>query len=197
MSFLLGLTGSIGMGKTTTTAMFAAAGVTVWDADATVHRLYDTNGAAVPLIGAVYPGVIDNGAVSRPKLRALIAADPAALDQIQSIVHPLVAADRTAFLARQSADIVLLDIPLLFETGASALCDAVVVVSAPVALQRQRVLDRGGMTGADLDLILSRQMPDAEKRARADYIIDTSTLDGARQSVQNLLGELREDLKDA
>ena len=197
MSFILGLTGSIGMGKTTTAAMFAAAGVPVWDADATVHCLYDTNGAAVSLIGAVYPGVIDNDTVSRGKLRALIAADPTALDQIQSIVHPLVAADRAAFLANQTADIVLLDIPLLFETGADAQCDAVVVVSAPAPLQRQRVLDRGGMTAAELDLILSRQLPDAEKRSQADYIIDTTTLDGARQSVQNLLKELRENLTDA
>jgi dephospho-CoA kinase len=197
MSFILGLTGSIGMGKTTTAAMFAAAGIPVWDADAIVHRLYAAGGAAVPLIGAVFPGVIDANAVSRGKLRALIAADPSALDQIQSIVHPLVAADRAAFLARQTADIVLLDIPLLFETGADALCDAVVVVSAPAPVQRQRVLERGGMTAAEFDLILSRQMPDAEKRARADYIIGTTTLDGARQSVQTLLNQLRESLTDA
>ena len=197
MTFILGLTGSIGMGKTTTAAMFADAGVPVWDADATVHRLYAASGAAVPLIGAFYPGVIDNDTVSRGKLRALIAADPTALDQIQSIVHPLVAADRAAFLANQTADIVLLDIPLLFETGADAQCDAVVVVSAPAPLQRQRVLDRGGMTAAELDLILSRQLSDAEKRSQADYIIDTTTLDGARQSVQNLLKELRENLTDA
>ena len=197
MSFVLGLTGSIGMGKTTTAAMFAEVGVPVWDADACVHRLYAVSGTAVPLIGAIYPDVIENGTVSRPKLRVLIATDPTALDRIQSIVHPLVAADRAAFVARQTAEIILFDIPLLFETGAAALCDAVVVVSAPAALQRQRVLDRDGMTVPALDLILSRQMPDAAKRAQADYIIDTTTLDGARAAVQNLLTTIRGKLTDA
>ena len=191
MTFVLGLTGSIGMGKSTTAAMFADAGIPVWDADATVHRLYARGGAAVAPIAVLYPDAIDNDAVSRPKLRARIAADPTALDLIQSIVHPLVAADRAAFLRKQTADIVLLDIPLLFETGANAQCDAVVVVSVPLALQRQRVLDRGDMTGAELDLILARQTPDAEKRDRADYIIDTTTLHGARLAVRTLVAEIR------
>ena len=197
MSFVLGLTGSIGMGKSTTAAVFADIGIPVWDADATVHRLYGTGGAAVPLFAAYYPDVIVNGTVSRPKLRALIAADPTALDRIQSLVHPLVAADRAAFLANQTSAIVLLDIPLLFETGADAQCDAVVVVSTSAALQRQRVLDRGGMTGAEFDLILARQMPDAEKRSRADYIIDTTTLNGARAAVQDLLSVIRGKLAHA
>ena len=197
MSFVLGLTGSIGMGKSTTAAVFADNGIPVWDADATVHRLYATGGAVVPLFAAHYPGVIVNGSVTRPKLRALIAADPTALDRIQSLVHPLVAADRAAFLANQTGAIVLLDIPLLFETGADAQCDAVVVVSTSAALQRQRVLDRGGMTGAEFDLILARQMPDAEKRSRADYIIDTTTLDGARAAVQDLLSVIRGKLTHA
>ena len=197
MSFILGLTGSIGMGKTTTAAMFADAGVPVWDADATVHDLYAAGGAAVELIAARYPEAINVGTVSRPKLRALIAADSTALDCIQSIVHPLVAADRASFLHDQSAVIILLDIPLLFETGADAQCDAVVVVSTSAALQRQRVLDRGNMTKAEFDLILSRQMPDVEKRSRADYIIDTTTLDAARAAVQNLLADIRGKLTHA
>ncbi len=197
MSFILGLTGSIGMGKSTTAAMFADLGIPVWDADASVHRLYGAGGAAVRHIGQLYPEVIENGAISRPKLRALIAADPQVLDQIQSIIHPRVAADRAAFLAVQTADIVLLDIPLLFETGADAQCDAVVVVSAPPDIQRARVLARGEMTQAEFDLILSRQLPDAEKRARADYVIDTTTLDGAQRAVQTVLQELREKRADA
>ena len=197
MSFRLGLTGSIGMGKSTTAAMFAALGVPVWDADASVHRLYASGGAAAQKIGQLYPDVIASGAVSRPKLRALIAADPTVLDRIQAIVHPLVATDRAAFLALQTADIVLLDIPLLYETGTEAQCDAVAVVSAPEAVQRARVLARGDMTGAALDLIQSRQLPDAEKRARADYIIPTTSLDEARATVQNILTNIRDRLADA
>jgi dephospho-CoA kinase len=197
MTFILGLTGSIGMGKTTTAAMFAAAGIPVWDADATVHMLYGPNGAGTRAIGGLYPEVVDAIGVSRTHLRRIIAADPTALDKIQSLIHPLVAADRVHFLATQTSDIVLLDIPLLFETGADADCDAIVVVTAPPETQRARVLARADMTKAEFNLILSRQLPDAEKRSQADYIIDTTTLDGARKSVQNLLKELRENLTDA
>ena len=197
MSFRLGLTGSIGMGKSTTAAMFAALGIPVWDADATVHRLYASGGSAAHRIAQAYPDVIEAGAVSRAKLRARIAADPAVLDQIQNIAHPLVAADRAAFLADQIADIVLLDIPLLYETGADTQCDAVAVVSAPTAVQRARVLARGNMTEAALDLILSRQLPDAEKRARADYVIPTTTLDEAQAAVQHILTDIRDKLTDA
>ena len=190
--FRLGLTGSIGMGKSTTAAMFAAEGVPVWDADATVHRLYAPGGAAARAIAAEFPEAIDTaGGVSRPALRALIAADPAVLDRINALVHPLVTADRATFLAACRAEIVLLDIPLLYETGAEALCDAVAVVSAPAEDQRARVLSRGTMTEDDFAAILARQMPDADKRARADYIIDTRTLDTARAAVKDVLSDIR------
>ena len=188
--YLLGLTGSIGMGKSTTAQMFADAGVPVWDADATVHRLYGVGGAATAVLGALFPEVIQDGAVSRARLRAKIAADASVLDLVQAKVHPLVAADRAAFIAQATAPVVVLDIPLLFETGADALCDGIVVVTAPEALARARVLARGGMTDADLDLILSRQMPDAEKRARATWVIQTTDLDFARAAVRQILQDI-------
>jgi dephospho-CoA kinase len=195
--FRLGLTGSIGMGKSTTAAMFAAEGVPVWDADATVHQLYGKGGTAVQVIAAHLPDVIEDGAVSRARLRDRIAADPAVLKRVEALVHPLVAADRARFVARSIAPIVLLDVPLLFETGADRDCDGIAVVSVPADIQRQRVLDRGTMTAAEFDLILSRQMPDAEKRARATWVIETLTLDGARARVQQILSEIRERLAHA
>lgn len=190
MPYLLGLTGSIGMGKSTTAQMFAAAGVPVWDADATVHRLYGVGGAATAVLAAIFPEVIQDGAVSRARLRVKIAADPSVLDLLQAKVHPLVAADRAAFIAAATAPIVVLDIPLLFETGADAHCDGIVVVSAPLAVQRARVLARGGMTDSDLDLILSRQTPDADKRARATWVIQTTDLDSARAAVRQILQDI-------
>lgn len=191
MTLLVGLTGSIGMGKSTTAAMFADEGIPVWDADASVHKLYAKNGAAVAVVGAQYPDVIEEGLVSREKLRDLIAADPTVLDQLQSLVHPLVAADRAAFIADQTSDIILLDIPLLFETGAADLCDAIVVVTAPADTQRARVMARGEMSQADFEMILSRQLPDDEKRKRADFIIETLTLDTARAAVRDIVKQLR------
>ncbi len=188
--YLLGLTGSIGMGKSTTAQMFADAGVPVWDADATVHRLYGVGGAATAVLGAIFPEVIQDGALSRARLRAKIAADASVLDLVQAKVHPLVAADRAAFVAQATAPVVVLDVPLLFETGADALCDGIVVVTAPEAVARARVLARGGMTDADLDLILSRQMPDAEKRARATWVIQTTDLDFARAAVRQILQDI-------
>ncbi len=191
-AFRLGLTGGIGMGKSTTAAMFAAAGVPVWDADATVHRLYAPGGAAALALAGVLPQAIAaDGAVDREALRRLIAADPSVLDRLNAIVHPLVAADRAAFVASAQADIVLLDIPLLYETGAQAMCDAVAVVSAPPEVQRARVLARGSMTEAMLETILDRQMPDAEKRARADYVIPTTTLEVAQGAVKDVLADIR------
>lgn len=190
--FRLGLTGSIGMGKSTTSALFAEAGIPVWDADAAVHRLYAKGGAAVPLMTALYPTAIIDGAVDRPTLKDWIAKDPAALQKIESIVHPLVAADRADFLANRHADIVVLDIPLLFEKGSEREVDATLLVTAPPALQRARVLARPGMTEAQFSAIMARQMPDAEKRARATHIIETLSLHSARAAVQALVAYIRE-----
>jgi dephospho-CoA kinase len=192
MTYRLGLTGSIGMGKSTTAQLFAAQGIPVWDADATVHALYAKGGQATEILARLCPDVIENEAVSRPRLRAKIAADPALLDQIQAKIHPLVAASRLDFLAQTSAPIMLLDIPLLFETGADSLCDGIAVVSVPADIQRNRVLARGQMTEAELDLILSRQMPDAEKRARATWVIETTTLDSAAHAVKQILQDIRQ-----
>ncbi|NCU19163.1 dephospho-CoA kinase [Candidatus Falkowbacteria bacterium] len=192
--FRLGLTGSIGMGKSTTAAMFADLGVPVWDADATVHALYAPGGAAVAPIAAAFPGAVSDGAVSRPVLKAMIAADPSALARLEAIVHPLVVASRAAFLrAHADATLVLFDIPLLFETGADADLDATLVVSAPPEVQRQRVLGRPGMTEDQLALILARQMPDADKRARATHVIETESLEQTRAAVQKLVKELEAD----
>lgn len=190
--FLLGLTGSIGMGKSTTAAMFAAEGVPVWDADATVHALYAPGMPAALAIAARFPEAIAaDGRVDRSRLRAMVAADPAVLDWLNATVHPLTATDRAAFLrAHADAEIVVLDIPLLYETGADGMCDAIVVVSAPPDVQRARVLGRG-MTEADFKTILARQMPDSEKRARATYVIETLTEQGALAAVRALLERIQ------
>lgn len=197
--FRLGLTGSIGMGKSTTAAMFAADGIPVWDADAAVHRLYAPGQPAARAVAKLFPQVMDNdGRVNRAGLRALIAADPKVLDQLNGIVHPLTAADRAQFIvANSGAEIVLLDIPLLFETGADRECDAIVVVSAPAEVQLARVLARG-MTEAEFRMIVARQTPDAEKRTRADYVIETTGLDTARAAVKTVLADIRSRIaKDA
>ncbi len=195
--FRLGLTGSIGMGKSTTAAMFADEGLPVWDADAAVHRLYAPGGAAVPGIAAIHPDAVGPDGVSRAVLKDWIARDPGALKRIESVVHPLVSRDRAAFLDRAESDIVVLDIPLLFETGGEAAMDAVVVVSVPADVQRSRVLDRPGMTEAHFQAILSKQMPDAEKRARADHVIETLDMDSARAAVRQVVAEIRKGLPHA
>jgi len=196
MTFRLGLTGSIGMGKSTTAQLFAEAGCPVWDADAAVHRLYSRDGAAVEPIRQAFPDAVISGAVDRARLRQIIARDPQALARIEAIVHPLVAQERERFLAEQLADVTVLDIPLLFETGARGF-DAIVVVSAPPETQRNRVLARGTMSDVDFETVQARQMPDAEKRTRADYVIETDTLEHAREQVQAVLADIKRRMTDA
>lgn len=192
---VIGLTGSIGMGKSTTAAMFRDAGIPVYDADAAVHDLYDAGGAAVGPVGEAFPGVVRDGRVDREALRQRVLGDPAALQRLNAIVHPLVGEDREVFFraARDAgAQMVVLDIPLLFETGGHAQVDAVVVVSAPPEMQRERVLARPGMTSDRLDAILAQQMADAEKRARAHYVVDTGQgLEPARRQVAAIVADLR------
>lgn len=191
MTWKLGLTGSIGMGKSTTAAMFRDEGVPVWDADATVHKLYAKGGAAVLPIGQEFPDAIVDGAVDRDQLKQIIANDAGVLPKLEAIVHPLVAADRAEILDTNKAELVVFDIPLLFETGADRWLDSVLVVTCPSEVQAKRVLDRGTMSPEQVQMILSRQMPDAEKRARADHVIETLTLDATRAAVRNLIAELK------
>lgn len=197
MTFKLGLTGSIGMGKSTTAQLFAEEGCAVWDADAAVHRLYAQGGAAVRPIGAVFPDAIENGAVSRERLKKIIATDGTALSTIERIVHPLVAEDRAHFLDQADADIVVLDIPLLFETCAEAWLDAVACVSVSPEVQRERVMARGTMSEAQFEAIRVKQMPDADKRRRSDFVIITDTLEHARRQVQDVVQQIRQRLADA
>lgn len=192
-AFRLGLTGSIGMGKSTTAAMFADHGLAVWDADAAVHRLYARDGAAFAAIAALCPRAATPQGISRPALKDWIATDATALPAIEAIVHPLVAQDREAFAAKTGSDIAVFDIPLLFEKGTEAQMDATLLVTAPPALQRARVLARPGMMPAQFDLILSRQMPDAEKRARASHIVETLSLDQTRAYVTALIAHIRQN----
>lgn len=191
--FLIGLTGSIGMGKSTTAQMFRDAGVPVWDADAAVHRLYAAGGAAVAPLGRIFPAAIVDDAVDRERLKNEIKADPNALRQIEAVVHPLLKRDREAFLAALDSDVAVLDFPLLFETGADEQVDLIVVVSAPPEVQKARLRKRGTMNSAMLETILASQMPDVEKRARADVVIETTSMDGARRAVQELLERVRQD----
>jgi dephospho-CoA kinase len=194
--YLVGLTGSIGMGKTETAKMFLRLGIPVYDSDAAVHRLYEPSGAAVEEIAKAFPDSIREGRVDRAELNGYLAKDKAAFQKLEAIVHPLVARDQRAFLdraAQDGAEMVVLDIPLLFETGGHERMDAVVVVSAPHPVQRERVLARPGMTQDRLDHILSRQMPDAEKRAKAHFVVETDKgLDHAFEQVKQIVAALRQ-----
>lgn len=190
-AFRLGLTGSIGMGKSTTATMFRDAGLPVWDADATVHRLYAKDGAAVAAIARLFPEAVVNQAVDRAALRLRISADPKALAQIEAVVHPLVAADRQEFAAKTVSDIAVFDIPLLFENGYDSQMNATLLVTASASLQRARVLARPGMTEEQLNLILARQMPDREKRSRATHIVETLSLVQTRAYVDALITHIR------
>jgi dephospho-CoA kinase len=184
------------MGKSTTATMFREAGIPVYDADAAVHDLYDTGGAAVAPVSEAFPGVVKDGKVDREALRQAVLGDPEALKRLNAIVHPLVGRDRVGFFAKaeaDGADMVVLDIPLLFETGGHANVDAVVVASAPADMQRERVLARPGMTPERLDAILAQQMADAEKRARAHFVVDTSRgLAPARAQVAEIIAIMRD-----
>ncbi len=195
---IIGLTGSIGMGKTTTAQMFREAGCPVFDADAAVHSLYARGGKAVPLISAVFPDAIKDGAVDRKVLGAHMRADPLNLQVLESFIHPMVGEKRAAFFnqaTEDGADIVVLDVPLLFETGGHKRVDKIVVVTAPYEVQRARVLARPGMTAEMFETLLSRQTPDKEKRKQADFLIFTHTgLDAAREQVQDVLNTIREDI---
>ncbi|MEL7430774.1 MAG: dephospho-CoA kinase [Pseudomonadota bacterium] len=186
------LTGSIGMGKSTTAAMFADAGIPVYDADAAVHSLYE--GEAVPLVEAAFPGSSMNGRIDREKLGRMVLGNPQALKKLEAIVHPLVHARQKAFIDQAETEgqrLVILDIPLLFETGGEGRVDKIIVVSAPAEEQKRRVLARPGMTEEKFEAILARQVPDAEKRKRADFVIDTGKgLDHAREQVLEIIKAL-------
>ena len=191
MSFLLGLTGSIGMGKSTTAEMFREACVPVWDADATVAKLYGKGGAAVAPLSALNMGLIQNDAVDREALKNRVKSDPNALNRLESLIHPLAAADRSEFIDDHSEQsLIVCDIPLLYETGADQWLDAVLVVTTDAETQKARVMERAGMDSALFDRILARQMPNYEKIARADYVIETNSFEGARKAVHDLINDL-------
>lgn len=194
-----GLTGSIAMGKSETAKMFAARGIPVFDSDATVHELYAAGGAAVEPLSRLVPEAILGGAVDRRKLAARVQADPSLLKSIEAIVHPLVKAQQATFLAEAAkrSDLAVLDIPLLFETGREKDVDVIIVVSTTAEKQRDRALARPGMTVEKLDFIMTRQLPDVEKRARADYVIDTSeSLEATAREVDRVIAEIRAKRKD-
>ena len=197
MSFRLGLTGSIGMGKSTTAKFFENAGCALWDADAAVHRLYAKDGKAVQPIRNAFPNVVLNGFVSRDLLKKELELTSNGFEKLEAIVHPLVAQDRETFINQSSADILVFDIPLLFETGGDKFMDAVVCVTVDSTIQKQRVLARSTMTEKQLQSILKRQMPISEKLVKSDYVIETETLEQAEQQVGAVLKDIRENRLNA
>jgi dephospho-CoA kinase len=193
MTFKLGLTGSIGMGKSTTAKMFAELGIPVWDADAAVHKLYSTGGAAVSAIQELYPEAIEQGEVSRPALKRLIQSNENVLGELERIVHPLVAADRQNFIETSDSDIVLLDIPLLFETNGDKDMDAIACVDIDPETQRERVLKRNTMTEEQFEQILNKQLPNDVKCSQSDFVIQTDNLDHAKEQVAHIIELIRKD----
>jgi dephospho-CoA kinase len=197
MTFKLGLTGSIGMGKSTTAKMFAELGIPVWDADAAVHKLYSRGGAAVPAIQELYPEAIEHGEVSRPALKRLIQSNENVLGELERIVHPLVAADRQNFIGISDSDIVLLDIPLLFETNGDKDMDAIACVDIDPEIQRERVLKRNKMTEEQFEQILNKQLPNDIKCSQSDFVIKTDNLDHAKEQIAHFIGLIRKDYINA
>lgn len=197
---LLGLTGSIGMGKSTTAAMFLKRGIPVWDADSTVHKLYAKNGAAVKFFNQEIPSAVSNGEVSRVVLKKLIKEDINNLKKIEQIVHPLVAKDRLTFIEnskKYNAPLIVLDIPLLFETGFYKLVDYIAVVTVDYTTQKQRVLDRESMTEEMFTQILDKQVSNEEKKRKADFIIPTETIEAAESKVQEIIAQLERQVRNA
>ena len=197
MTLKIGLTGSIGMGKSTTSKIFRDLGCDVWDADAAVHRLYEKGGSAVAPIQGIWPQAIVDGAVSRDELKKIISVEQDALTKLEKIVHPLVRQDRADFAARSSAECIVFDIPLLFETGSEAEFDAVVCVDVDPEIQRERVMARGTMTEAQFEQILSKQMPNQEKVRRSDFTVRTDTLENAEHDVKTVLTTLKNGSNNA
>ena len=197
MNFKLGLTGSIGMGKSTTAQMFAELGIPVWDADNAVHKLYSTGGAAVPAIQELYPEAIEHGEVSRPALKRLIQSNENVLGELERIVHPLVATDRENFIGTSDSDIVLMDIPLLFETNDDKHMDAIACVNIDPKTQRERVLQRNTITEEQFEQILSKQLPNDVKCSQSDFVIQTDNLDHAKEQVAHIIELIRKDYINA
>jgi|TARA_B110000459_G_scaffold109753_1_gene121623 dephospho-CoA kinase len=197
MSYLLGLTGSIGMGKSTTAALFAARGCLIWDADLAVHRAYNEGGDGVAEIRKIAITAVDSNSVNRDKLRTLILEDPTLLAKIEAIIHPIVQKDRQAFIASNPGSILVFDIPLLFELNSESDFDAVACVLSTFEMQKTRVMARPGMTRTHLEMIISKQLPAADKAARANYIINTATKDIARAAVDSIIKDIKRKLENA